>query len=218
MDISFKEGVKKWLSYISFRYISNFSIIVCIFAYYTNEYSIFFILAALVITNLNLVIPNSITSIASGALKNWKLLASITIPDSIKSISDQVFYDCSNLTLITIPSSVTSIGSSAFQNCTSLSSVTIPNSVTSIGVIAFQSCSSLTSVILQRLKTQGLTTLGSNCFYLTGITVTGVLTLYNQGYIRDNLITSGIDPNIVDQSIADPDGVVNITMYYYYTV
>ena len=56
MDISFKEGVKKWLSYISFRYISNFSIIVCIFAYYTNAYSIFFILAALVITNLILIL------------------------------------------------------------------------------------------------------------------------------------------------------------------
>jgi hypothetical protein len=39
--------------------------------------------------------------------------------------------------------------------------------------------------------------------------------LYNQGYSRDKLITSGIAPNVVDQSIAGPDGVVNINVYYY---
>jgi len=45
--------VRQWIeSCISFKYISNFSIIVCIIAYYTNAYQIFFILAPLLLTNL----------------------------------------------------------------------------------------------------------------------------------------------------------------------
>ena len=53
MDISL---YKLLIACLSFKYISNFSIIVCIIAYYVQAYSIFFILAPLVITNLFLVL------------------------------------------------------------------------------------------------------------------------------------------------------------------
>ena len=59
---------------------------------------------------------------------------------------------------------------------------------------------------MKRSSVQGLTTLDSNCFLNTGFTVTNyqdVLTMYNQGYTRDNLITTGIDTNIIDTAIAD---------------
>ena len=49
MEITFRQWIE---SCLSFKYISNFSIIGCIIAYYTNAYQIFFILAPLLITNL----------------------------------------------------------------------------------------------------------------------------------------------------------------------
>ena len=49
MEITLRQWIE---SCLSFKYISNFSSIVCIIAYYTNAYQIFFILAPLMITNL----------------------------------------------------------------------------------------------------------------------------------------------------------------------
>ena len=49
MEITFRQWIE---SCLSFKYISNFSIIGCIIAYYTNAYQIFFILAPLLINNL----------------------------------------------------------------------------------------------------------------------------------------------------------------------
>jgi uncharacterized protein (DUF433 family) len=127
----------------------------------------------------------------------------------------------SGSTDLVIPDTVTSIGAGAF-NITSiktvLTSVTIPNTVTSIGASAFQGCSLLTSLTLQRSQIQGLTTLGLGCFLNTGLTVTSILTMYDQGYTRYNLITSGFPANIVDQTIANKDGSVTIPAYYYFTL
>lgn len=49
MEITFRQWIE---SCLSFKYISNFSIIICIIAHYTNAYQIFFILAPLLLTNL----------------------------------------------------------------------------------------------------------------------------------------------------------------------
>ena len=70
----------------------------------------------------------------------------LVIPNSVTSIGNYAFYNCSGLTSLTIPNSVTSIGRNAFSGCSGLTSVTIPNSVTSIGDFAFLGCSGLTSV------------------------------------------------------------------------
>ena len=53
MKITLRQWIEKC---ISFKYISNFSIIIGILAYYTNLYSIFFILASLIITNCIVII------------------------------------------------------------------------------------------------------------------------------------------------------------------
>ena len=91
-------------------------------------------------------IPNSVTSIGSGAFFYCGGLTSITIPNSVTSIGDEAFLNCNGLTSIAIPNSVTSIGSSAFDDCDGLTSVTIGNSVTSIGAYAFYGCEALTKV------------------------------------------------------------------------
>jgi len=75
-----------------------------------------------------LVIPNSVTSIESGAFFGCFGLTSVDIPNSLTSIDNIVFKGCSGLTSVTIPNSVTSIGNSAFYECTGLTSITIQNS------------------------------------------------------------------------------------------
>ena len=71
---------------------------------------------------------------------------SFVIPNSVTSIGSGAFEDCSGLTSVTIPNSVTSIGKDAFEGCSGLTSVTIGNSVTSIGGYAFEGCDCLKEV------------------------------------------------------------------------
>ena len=104
----------------------------------------------------DLVIPDNVTSIGSGAFSYCSGLTSVTIPDSVTSIGSYAFQNCSGLTSVTIPDSVTSIGSSAFRNCTELTSVTIPNKVANIGDYAFYNCAGLTSVTIGN----GVTSIG----------------------------------------------------------
>ena len=80
---------------------------------------------------------------------NGKEITNLVIPNSISSIAPIAFYHCSSLTSVTIPNSVTSIGESAFSNCSGLTSVKIPNSVTSIGERAFYGCKGLEKVYSQ---------------------------------------------------------------------
>ena len=103
-------------------------------------------------------IPNSVTSIRSGAFANCTSLTSVTIPERVTSIGG-AFAGCSSLTSVNIPESVTDI-SSAFQNCTSLSSITIPNGVRIIDD-AFSGCSSLTSITIPN----SVTSIGIRTFY-----------------------------------------------------
>ena len=72
----------------------------------------------------------------------------MTIPNSVTSIESGAFYGCSSLTSVTIPNSVTIINFHAFYGCSSLTSVTIPNSVTIIGFYAFNGCSSLVEFVV----------------------------------------------------------------------
>ena len=108
----------------------------------------------------DITIPDSVTSIDSGAFSGCSSLTSITIPDSVTSIGDYAFY-CSSLTNITIGSGVTSIGKGAFEYCTSLTSITIPKNVTNIGGYAFRYCSSLTKITIGG----GVTSIGDWAFY-----------------------------------------------------
>ena len=70
------------------------------------------------------------------------------IPDSVTTIGAFAFSDCTSLTSIIIPDGVASIGYSAFEGCISLTSITIPDSVTTIGTSAFCNCTGLTELIM----------------------------------------------------------------------
>ncbi|MBE6758532.1 MAG: hypothetical protein E7554_00390 [Ruminococcaceae bacterium] len=93
----------------------------------------------------SVVIPDSVTTIGTGAFNECISLTSVEIPDSVKSIGVEAFENCRNLTAVEIPGSVTHIGVSAFQHCTSLSSVEFTEGLTHIGSTAFDDCPYLTS-------------------------------------------------------------------------
>ena len=119
----------------------------------------------------NIVIPDGITGIDSGAFASCTQITSVTIPDSVATISDYAFSGCTNLTSITVPNSVTTIGGSAFSSCSKLSSVTIPDSVTKIGSSAFYNCTGLISISIGAGVTTLERNLLGNCTSLSRITV-----------------------------------------------
>jgi len=125
---------------------------------------------------IDLIIPNSVTSIGSSAFYGCSSLASVTIPNSVTSIGGYAFSGCSGLASVTIPNSVTSIGGSAFSGCSGLASVTIPNSVTSIGDYTFSGCSSLASVTIPNSVTSIESYAFKGCSSLTSVTIPNSVT------------------------------------------
>lgn len=135
-----------------------------------------------------LKIPESITSIGSGAFKGCDQLASVEIPTSVNSIGAEAFSGCSSLSSIVIPKGVTAISDYMFADCSSLSKVVLPDGLTSIGNYAFDECKRLSSINFpSSLKTigdrafehctslkivdlpNGITELGEYIFYEGGI-------------------------------------------------
>ena len=139
--------------------------------------------------NGNVILSETVTSIASSAFSGCHNLKSISIPSSVTTIGTFAFYSsgletvtfadnsvitnigsgtfqgCAKLTNIIIPESVTSIGPNAFEGCGSLTSVTIPSSVTDIGTDAFSMCDSLSNVEIP----SSVTTIGNTAFQYSGL-------------------------------------------------
>ena len=82
------------------------------------------------------VIPDGVNSLGSGAFCICEQLQRAVLPKSCKNVPDQMFDGCSSLTDVTIPEGYTTIGASAFERC-ALSDVTLPASCISVGAGAF---------------------------------------------------------------------------------
>ena len=67
-----------------------------------------------------IVLPDSITTLDSGAFVYCDKLTEIVLPEGISVISEQLFYDCPSLTWVTIPAGVTKIELQAFYDCAAL--------------------------------------------------------------------------------------------------
>ncbi len=83
------------------------------------------------------IVPQGITHIGSGAFLSSLSLRKATLSDTVEIIDTNAFNYCKNLESITIPESVTSIMKGAFAGCNNMESVVIPASVEYIGEKAF---------------------------------------------------------------------------------
>ncbi len=102
-----------------------------------------------------------VTSIASSAFQDSRLVSEVNLPSTITSIESMAFRNCHNLQEIDIPDNVTTVKSSAFSFCQSLKSLTIGSSVTNIQTAAFANCVALESV---KVKATNPPTLASSSF------------------------------------------------------
>ncbi len=110
---------------------------------------------------VNVVLPDSVTSIDNHAFDSCQRLKNINIPKGVTSIGVKAFYRCAKLEKIDIPDSVTTIGHEAFQHCEMLQSIVIPDSVTNLGTHMFSFCRALKSVVLP----SSLKVIGQSMFY-----------------------------------------------------
>lgn len=147
----------------------------------------------------SVTIPNTVTEIKASAFSCCEGLQSVSIPTTVTSIGNWAFYGCATLPAIRIPASVTTIDGAFLTACIALQSIsvdaanpvfdsrencnalirtatnelmvgiqttTIPSSVQTLGDQAFMFQSALTHIDLP----EGLTAIGSECFYNAGIT------------------------------------------------
>ncbi|MCR5283706.1 MAG: fibronectin type III domain-containing protein [Lachnospiraceae bacterium] len=96
------------------------------------------------LTNIN--IPSGVTQIGQHAFSSCRSLNSLTIPDGVTKLEDGVFSHCAFLTELVLPKKLESIGSSCFNSMDSLKTLTIPEGVTEIPSYAVAFCNSLESV------------------------------------------------------------------------
>lgn len=89
---------------------------------------------------VNVIVPNTYTSIGESAFSTCIDLESATISNAVKTISNQLFYNCSKLVSVNMGSNITTIGECAFFNCSQLTNITIPSSVTRVGIESFGNC------------------------------------------------------------------------------
>lgn len=135
----------------------------------------------------NLVLPNSLTSIASGAFCGCTGLTSIFISSLINNIKSEAFENCTNLRITVDPNNPYYMNSDdvlfnkdqtllIFSSALKTGSYTIPSSVTSIGIAAFYGNKNLTSINIP----SSVTSMGIGAFYgcegLTSITIPSSVT------------------------------------------
>lgn len=96
-------------------------------------------------TPVDVVVPDGVTAIGSGAFQSCESLISITIPDSVETLEASAFSGCTALESVTFGSGLKTIGNTAFSDCTSLKHVYLPSGVINWGFRIFQN-SGLTTV------------------------------------------------------------------------
>ena len=121
------------------------------------------------------VIPDSVTTIAANAFSGCSQLQSVTVGAGVMSVGESAFSSCSLLQKIELPATTTAIGRGAFACCVKLTTAKLPG-VTSIpgadagrypggpyfaGNGAFYGCDKLRTIQLG----DNLTTIGNGAFY-----------------------------------------------------
>lgn len=97
-----------------------------------------------------IVLPESLTELASSAFADCISLVTVNIPSKISTIVSNAFKGCINLKNINCASKLEKIEWRAFYNCKRLNSFPFSDSIYSIGHEAFYGCFSLENVYLSK--------------------------------------------------------------------
>lgn len=103
---------------------------------------------------IDLILPDSITSIDGWSFNCCETLTKITIPDTVTSIGDHAFFLCKNLRQMNLPSSITFIGSDSICGCYKLRKIKIPSSVKNIEKGTFAGCRNLSKITVDEKNTK----------------------------------------------------------------
>lgn len=164
---------------------------------------------------VNLVLPDSVTNIESGAFAGCASLTNVTFGAGLQTIGGGAFQG-GGLVGLTIPTNVLQIGSFAFQSCLGLSNVVLNAGVQKISEGLFSGCTNLSRIQLPG----GLVTIDdlafSGCLQLSGITLpSGVTNIGNSAFAScgslTNLVLSGGITTIGEYSFFFCTGLTNVT-------
>lgn len=138
------------------------------------------------VTDINIYIPDTITTIGDYAFSGLGAINNITLPTSLtdEGFGDHVFKNCPSLNVVTfrLPTSLTTIPIGTFQNCTALKQVNtsdstgdvieFPNNITNIENYAFAGCGSFgaTMILPDSLERIGAYAF-ANCGSLQNVTI-----------------------------------------------
>ena len=125
--------------------------------------------------NTEVVVPNDVTNIWTGAFRDLSEMTSVTIPNTVTEIHGGAFENCTGLTEINLPDSLLRLGH-AFTGCTNLKNIVIPDSVTELEEGCFGLYDFLETVTIG----SGVTVIPHSAFYhcsnLEAVTVRGNVT------------------------------------------
>ena len=154
------------------------------------------------------VVPDSVTKIATFAFEDTELIRKIVLPEGLTRIEDSAFEWCFGLEEINIPSTVTYIGHDAFEECVSLKSIVIPESITEIKSGTFYYCPELKSVTIP----SSVTSIGEEAFgeRSDDLVIFGEIGSFAQQYADNNNI---IFCDIYALSIADATITIPVQTY-----
>lgn len=124
-------------------------------------------------------LPEDITTIGKYAFSFSSSISEVIIPDSVKSIADYAFYKCDGLANISLSKNLELMGEYAFGHCSSLVTINIPSKLKRIEEGSFTGCSSLRSVVLSEGLTYISTWAFENCSSLIYVKIPSTLTAIN---------------------------------------
>lgn len=94
----------------------------------------------------NLIIPDNVTSIGSGAFVGCRSITSVTIPSSVKNVGKGAFIGCNNIELIIFDEGTTAIQADLFESSSKIKKIYIPKSITVIYNNAFAKANNITDI------------------------------------------------------------------------
>ena len=96
----------------------------------------------------DLVIPNTVTSIAASLYQDCTNLETVEIPNSVTSIEGSAFRSCTNLVSFKAESGLTTLGVSVFTSDKKLTTLDLPSSITKTEYNTFSGCTNIKNITL----------------------------------------------------------------------